>query len=201
VAASLLGTAGVDITPLIAGLGGAGVTLGYYSVQWHFVQLLIVFRFALKDVAANAIAGFTLVIEGPFAAGDVVRVGPDKTRGRVIIVGHRYVHLDTLDDTNQVVSRIMIPTGTVHAHPIVIEPPVATTAAMPSALRSSDLQIARKIIKQFWVLLLGDAAVSADERLPRSIYISEWHPRLALAVIGRTPPEKVPLKESDRQRL
>lgn len=78
-------------------------------------------RFALKDVVANVIAGFTLVIEGPFSTGDIVQVGPDKTRGRVVIVGHRYVHLDVLNDKNKVLNRLMIPTATVHAHPITVE--------------------------------------------------------------------------------
>eukprot|EP00474_Spongospora_subterranea_P008917 CRZ09375.1 hypothetical protein [Spongospora subterranea] len=109
VATSLLGTIGVDTAPLLAGLGGAGVTLG----------------FALKDVAANAIAGLSLVVERPFKTGDVVRIGPEKARGRVMVIGYRYVHLDMLNEKNQVLNRIMIPSCTVHSNAIIVEPPIA----------------------------------------------------------------------------
>ncbi|CEO94497.1 Mechanosensitive ion channel [Plasmodiophora brassicae] len=102
---SVLGTLGVDTAPLLAGLGSAGVTLG----------------FALKDVASNAIAGFSLAIERPFVVGDIVHVGPGQVRGRVFLVSHRYVHLDLLSNKDDVLERIMIPSHIVQANPIVVE--------------------------------------------------------------------------------
>lgn len=53
-----LGTLGVDITGLIAGLGLAGLALG----------------FALKDIVSSTVAGILIILNRPFAAGDRVRV-------------------------------------------------------------------------------------------------------------------------------
>jgi small-conductance mechanosensitive channel len=54
-----LGTAGLDIRALVAGLGLTGFALG----------------FALKDVLSNFVAGTMLLAYRPFRIGDVIEVG------------------------------------------------------------------------------------------------------------------------------
>jgi small conductance mechanosensitive channel len=53
-----LGTLGVDITGLIAGLGLTGFALG----------------FALKDLISSTVAGVLIMLSRPFRAGDTVRL-------------------------------------------------------------------------------------------------------------------------------
>lgn len=53
-----LGTLGVDITGLIAGLGLTGFALG----------------FALKDIISSTVAGVLILLNRPFTAGDRIKV-------------------------------------------------------------------------------------------------------------------------------
>jgi small conductance mechanosensitive channel len=78
---SALGTVGVDITAVIAGVGIAGVALG----------------FALKDIVSNFTAGVMIITFRPFARGDLVEVSGAK--GEVIGIDLRNTHLrgDTAD--------------------------------------------------------------------------------------------------------
>src|SRR5579862_542715 len=57
-AMSALGTVGVDVTAIIAGIGIAGVALG----------------FALKDIVSNFTAGVMIITFRPFTRGDHVEV-------------------------------------------------------------------------------------------------------------------------------
>lgn len=58
-AVTALGTAGVDVTGVIAGLGLTGFALG----------------FALKDLFATSLAGVIILLDRPFHAGQQVKVG------------------------------------------------------------------------------------------------------------------------------
>jgi small conductance mechanosensitive channel len=78
---SALGTVGVDVTAVIAGIGIAGVALG----------------FALKDIVSNFTAGVMIITFRPFVRGDLVEVSGAK--GEVIGIDLRNTHLrgDTAD--------------------------------------------------------------------------------------------------------
>ncbi len=70
-----LGTAGVDVKALVAGLGLTGFALG----------------FALKDIISNLLAGLLLLVYRPFKLGDRIKVGAFE--GRVESVDLRYTTL------------------------------------------------------------------------------------------------------------
>lgn len=75
-AVSALGTLGIDIGALIAGLGLTGFALG----------------FALKDTISNLLAGIMVIIYKPFDLDDIILVG--KFEGRVRSIDLRYTVLD-----------------------------------------------------------------------------------------------------------
>jgi small conductance mechanosensitive channel len=78
---SALGTVGVDVTAVIAGIGIAGVALG----------------FALKDIVSNFTAGVMIITFRPFVRGDLVDISGAK--GEVIGIDLRNTRLrgDTAD--------------------------------------------------------------------------------------------------------
>ena len=71
-----LGTLGVNITGIVAGLGLTGFALG----------------FALKDSIANLLAGVLILLYRPFDVGDHIDVSG--FAGKVITVNLRYTELD-----------------------------------------------------------------------------------------------------------
>lgn len=73
-----LGTIGIDITPLIAGLGLSGLAVGL----------------ALKDAVINLLNGILILIYQPFKKGDIIKIGGSK--GRVGEINLRYIQL--IDD-------------------------------------------------------------------------------------------------------
>jgi len=72
-----LGTLGVNITAIVAGLGLTGFGLGL----------------ALKDTISNLVAGLLIVIYGPFDIEDTIEISG--VRGRVIDINLRYVTVET----------------------------------------------------------------------------------------------------------
>lgn len=77
---SSLGTVGIDVTPLIAGLGLSGLALGL----------------ALKDAVTNLLNGILILIYEPFKEGDVVKIS--NARGRVGEINLRYIQV--IDEEN-----------------------------------------------------------------------------------------------------
>jgi small-conductance mechanosensitive channel len=71
-----LGTAGVDVMPLVAGLGLTGFALG----------------FAFKDALSNILSGILIILYRPFTRGDHVTVGG--CEGTVTEIDLRYTTLD-----------------------------------------------------------------------------------------------------------
>ena len=71
-----LGTLGVNITGIVAGVGLTGFALG----------------FALKDSIANLLAGVLILLYRPFDVGD--RIDVAGLAGKVITVNLRYTELD-----------------------------------------------------------------------------------------------------------
>lgn len=78
-AISALGTLGVNVSAVVAGLGLTGLALGL----------------ALKEVVSNAVAGVMLILYKPFNRGDVVKVLD--FQGRALEVNLRYTLLETSD--------------------------------------------------------------------------------------------------------
>jgi small-conductance mechanosensitive channel len=92
-----LGTAHVNVSAMVAGLGLTGFALG----------------FALRDVLSNLLAGVLILLYRPFGRGDHISVtGLD---GRVLHIDLRYTTLDGGDKT------ILIPNSNLFTNPIVVE--------------------------------------------------------------------------------
>jgi len=72
-----LGTLGVNVTALVAGLGLTGFALG----------------FALKDIVSNSLSGILIIIYRPITRGDIIKVS--SFEGEVVDMDLRYTILDT----------------------------------------------------------------------------------------------------------
>jgi len=70
-----LGTIGIDVTPLVAGVGLSGLALGL----------------ALKDAVTNLLNGILILVYEPFKEGDIVKVS--SSTGRVGEINLRYIQL------------------------------------------------------------------------------------------------------------
>lgn len=91
-----IGTLGINISALVAGLGLTGFALG----------------FALRDTISNVLAGVLLLIYRPFDINDCVNVTGQE--GMVIAIDLRYT---TLDND---VSRVLIPNSVLFTNPIIV---------------------------------------------------------------------------------
>lgn len=91
-----LGSAGVNVSALVASLGLGGLALS----------------FATKDTFSSLLAGIVILLYQPFKIGNKIQVGDFK--GEVINITLRYTHLR--DETNEV----LIPNSSLMTHSIVI---------------------------------------------------------------------------------
>ena len=105
-----LGTMGVDVSALVAGLGLTGFALG----------------FALKDIVSNALSGILVMIYRPFRLGDVISV--TDLEGSVREINLRYTVLEAEDKT------ILIPNSLLFINPVKVlkKVPVPPEPAAPS---------------------------------------------------------------------
>lgn len=94
-----LGTMGVDVSALIAGLGLTGFALG----------------FALRDAISNLVAGVLILVYRPFAYGDNITVAGNS--GTVVATNFRYTVLRT--DNGAVVH---VPNGTMFSNSVTVAP-------------------------------------------------------------------------------
>jgi small-conductance mechanosensitive channel len=94
-----LGTLGVDITGLIAGLGLTGFALG----------------FALKDIISSTVAGVLILLNRPFVAGDRIKVAG--VEGTVASIELRYTAI--ADPAGQ---RHLVPNAKVLSEVVTIAP-------------------------------------------------------------------------------
>jgi small conductance mechanosensitive channel len=93
-----LGTIGINVSALVAGLGLTGFALG----------------FALKDSLSNLLAGVLILTYRPFGKEDQIAVaGFD---GRVVEIDLRYTTLEQADH-----GRVLIPNSSVFTNPIAIK--------------------------------------------------------------------------------
>ncbi len=91
-----LGTLGVNIAALVAGLGLTGFALG----------------FALRDTISNLLAGVLLLLYRPFSIND--RISVMNYEGTVVMIDLRYT---TLQEQTR---RILIPNSMLFTNPIIV---------------------------------------------------------------------------------
>ena len=103
-AITALGTAGIDVTALVASLGLAGFGLG----------------FALRDAISNLLAGVIVLMYRPFRIGD--RVSTAGLEGKVTAIDLRYTTIDSGDN------RHLIPNATLLSRPVTLPVTVPATA-------------------------------------------------------------------------
>ncbi|MFP6728784.1 MAG: mechanosensitive ion channel domain-containing protein [Alphaproteobacteria bacterium] len=92
-----LGTMGIDVSALIAGLGLAGFALGY----------------ACRDALSNLLAGVLIILYQPFKPGQMVTVSGQT--GEVKSIDFRYTVLDTEGKT------VLVPNSAVFGSVIIID--------------------------------------------------------------------------------
>ena len=92
-----LGTMGIDISALIAGLGLTGFALG----------------FALRDALSNLLAGTLIILYRPFKPGDLITVAGNT--GTVASINFRYSILDADGKT------ILVPNSTMFNNTVTIQ--------------------------------------------------------------------------------
>lgn len=97
-----LGTIGMDVSALVAGLGLTGFALG----------------FALKDIIANALSGFLVLVYKPFKNGDHIAV--TALEGTVADVNMRYTVLLAEG------KKIFVPNASLMTNPITVTLPPGT---------------------------------------------------------------------------
>jgi small conductance mechanosensitive channel len=122
-AITALGTAGLDVRALVAGLGLTGFALG----------------FALKDVLSNFVSGVMLLAYRPFHIGDVIEMGEfagtiESVRIRDTLVRGEDGRLIIIPNTKLVTEVVINHTDARHPvhHSQVAPPDAATPAAVPS---------------------------------------------------------------------
>lgn len=91
-----LGTLGVDVSALVAGLGLTGFALG----------------FALKDVISNALSGILILVYQPFRKGSVINV--TGSEGMVVEINLRYTVLQGDDKLS------FVPNATLFTNTVVV---------------------------------------------------------------------------------
>jgi len=107
-AITALGTAGIDVTALVAGLGLTGFALG----------------FALRDMVSNVIAGVLVLLYRPFHRGDTIAVAGSK--GAVRRIDLRYTTIENEE------GRVLIPNATLFSNPVTVYAPPPLAPAAPA---------------------------------------------------------------------
>lgn len=92
-----LGTVGINISALVAGLGLTGFALG----------------FAFKDIISNILSGVLILLYRPFIAGDKIKVAGFE--GEVISVDLRYTKLNSEEGV------ALIPNSKCFSEPVVVQ--------------------------------------------------------------------------------
>ena len=89
-----LGTLGIDVSAMVAGLGLTGFALG----------------FALKDTISNLLSGVLILLYHPFRIGDRIRIAGYE--GKVLSIDLRYTEIDAEGD------KVLIPNSKLFTDPI-----------------------------------------------------------------------------------
>ena len=93
-----LGTLGINISALVAGLGLTGFALG----------------FALKDTISNLLSGVLILLYQPFTIGNTIKVSGFE--GKVVAIDLRYTELKSEGN------KILIPNSKLFTDPITVLP-------------------------------------------------------------------------------
>ncbi|MDH5601536.1 MAG: mechanosensitive ion channel family protein [Gammaproteobacteria bacterium] len=91
-----LGTVGINVSALVAGLGLTGFALG----------------FAFKDIISNILSGILILLYRPFIAGDKIKVAGYE--GEVVSVDLRYTRLNSEEGI------ALIPNSKCFSDPVVV---------------------------------------------------------------------------------
>ena len=91
-----LGTIGIDVTALVAGLGLTGFALG----------------FALKDTISNILSGVLILIYHPFKVGDEIKIASHQ--GKVLSIDLRYTELAAEG------AKVLIPNAKLFTDPVTV---------------------------------------------------------------------------------
>ena len=91
-----LGTLGINVSALVAGLGLTGFALG----------------FALKDIISNLLSGILILLYQPFKIGNIIKVSGYE--GDVVSIDLRYTEL------NSEGNKILIPNSKLFTDPITV---------------------------------------------------------------------------------
>ena len=91
-----LGTLGINVTALVAGLGLTGFALG----------------FALKDTISNMLSGILILLYRPFRIGNTIKISGFE--GEVVVIDLRYTELSSEG------SKILIPNSKLFTDPITV---------------------------------------------------------------------------------
>jgi len=91
-----LGTLGINVSALVAGLGLTGFALG----------------FALKDTISNLLSGVLILLYRPFNIGSCIKISG--FQGTVVSIDLRYTELDAEGD------KILIPNSKLFTDPITV---------------------------------------------------------------------------------
>jgi small conductance mechanosensitive channel len=108
-AVTALGTLGIDVTALVAGLGLTGFALG----------------FALKDIISNFLAGILILTYHPFQRGD--RISVSGSEGTVAQIDLRYTILRGVDDMTFLIPNSQLFTNTINVINSQREPAVISS--------------------------------------------------------------------------
>jgi small conductance mechanosensitive channel len=103
-----LGTVGINVSALVAGLGLTGLAIGI----------------ALKDVVSNAIAGIMILIYKPFQRQDQITMAG--LEGTVVQIDLRFTTLETGD------RRILIPNASLLTNSIIVHRKLANSVTAPN---------------------------------------------------------------------
>ncbi|MDH5425608.1 MAG: mechanosensitive ion channel family protein [Gammaproteobacteria bacterium] len=91
-----LGTLGIDVSAIVAGLGLTGFALG----------------FALKDIISNLLSGILILLYQPFKVGNTIKISGFE--GEVVAIDLRYTELNS--DGN----KVLMPNSKLFTDPITV---------------------------------------------------------------------------------
>ena len=177
--ASVMAQFGFDIVSLVAGLGIAGIAVG----------------FAAQSTLANFIAGITILLEQSFQVGDWVNINDNE--GRVVVIALRTTHVLTRDNIT-----VIIPNSNV-ASSVVINLTSKNFIRFDIRMRiafEDDIDKAREVLLQ--VLSESDVVLNRPETSATVDEIGEYGVFFIVrfwvkpAAVARMPKIKEGLKEN-----
>jgi small conductance mechanosensitive channel len=158
-AITVLGQLGINVTALVAGLGIAGIAIG----------------FAARDTLENLIAGVTLLLDRPLRVGDFVEL--QDTYGSVEEITLRTTRIRTLENQMAILPNAQVITGKILNHSMlgVLRTAVpfgigygespAQARELVLALTAGDARLHPDFPPQVVVTDLADSAVTLELRL------------------------------------